>query len=486
MEEQRASSIPTGSRELCFLAASLVVGLGLANFTIFGGFYLGFAAAMTAVLGISWAYLHLSGCKGDGYTRSILILCILIAAGFCRSDDYFVKFVMLCFLSAGSNVAFSIMAGKNRHRPGSARSLFDAPRTLFRFGWGKMGGAIRGVADAFRSGSPLTQRSGAVLAGIAIAVPALAVVVPLLVSADAAFDGLVALLPDLNANEIFQTLFWGCLAALFYYARGVGLRHETVDAPAEKVRKGLSHLTVNTALGAVCAVYLVYLFSQLAYFVGGFAGILPDGYSAAQYARRGFFEMTCLCAIDLGLITFAVAQVSRRGEVHPSTRTLCLFIGLVTLFFAAASVAKMALYIDLYGLTRLRVLTMVIMVFLAVTTVLVCVWLFVPRLQYMKAVLLVGLAMGAAVVWLDIDTQVAKYNVNAYLSGELETVDFAHLRGLGDGAVPYIAELTQCADQAVASEAEAILEYWYAPTETDLRTWNIATAAAQEYLENDP
>ena len=77
----------------------------------------------------------------------------------------------------------------------------------------------------------------------------------------------------------------------------------------------------------------------------------------------------------------------------------------------------------LAGLTRLRLLTEVIMVFLAITTVLVAVWLFVPKMPYMKVVLLTALIIGAVVLWADVDTVVARYNVQAYQTKKLETVD---------------------------------------------------------------
>lgn len=230
-------------------------------------------------------------------------------------------------------------------------------------------------------------------------------------------------------------------------------------------------------------LYLVYLLSQLAYFVGGFSGILPQGYTAAEYARRGFFEMACLAAINLGLMTFGIGMVQRDVRAPGSTRGLCLFLGLVSEFLVAASVAKMGLYIGAYGLTRLRVLTMVIMGFLAVTTALVCVWLYVPKLQYMKAVMLVALGIGVAVLWADVDTQVAKYNVNAYLSGQLAAVDVGHLATLGPGAVPYVERLTGCGDPAVRSQATTCLQMWDLRDADDFREMTWFGQQAAEILE---
>ena len=360
--------LPAGSRELIFGLFAVLVGLFTANMVLYGGFRLGFAIAGVLSICLSWGYLHRAGCKTDGYSGALLVLSLIITAGFGWSADAFVKGWLFLFLLAGVNLALCLMAGQNRRSPGSVRSLFDAARTVFGFGLGQMDRSCRGVAVAFRSGGALTQRSGAVLAGLGIAVPALAVVIPLLIASDAAFEGLIELLPDFDLYEIFSTVVAGGLLGLFFYTRAVALRHGEVNDGQTREPKKLHVLTMSTALGAVCAVYLAYLFSQLAYFVGGFSGILPEGFTRAEYARRGFFEMTCLAGVNLALMTFGVGKVRHEGRTPGTTRMLCLFIGLVTEFLAASSAAKMMMYIGTYGLTRLRVLTMVIMVFLGITT----------------------------------------------------------------------------------------------------------------------
>ncbi len=478
----RRDWFPASNRELIFGLFTILFGLFAANMVLYGGFRLGFSIAGVLSMALSWGYLHRCGCKGSGYTTAILILCLVIAAGFGWSADPFVKFWLLLFLIVGVNLAFCLMAGRNRFTPGSARSLLDALRTAFTLGLGRMGMARRGIASAFRSGGILTQRSGAVLAGLGIAVPALAVVIPLLISSDAAFEGLVGLLPNFDLQEIGTTVLAGAPAGLFLYTRAVALVQEDPDATPEREHRTLQVLTMNTALGAVCAVYAAYLFSQLAYFVGGFSGILPEGFTRAQYARRGFFEMTCLAGVNLCLMTFGITKVRHTGRAPGSTRALCLFLGLVTEFLAASSAAKMAMYIGSYGLTRLRVLTMVIMGFLGITTALICVWLYLPKLPYMKAVLLTALAIGAAVLWLDVDTHVAKYNVEHYLSGDLADIDLGHLSSLGPGAVPYVQQLTECSDPDIRERARAVLEYWYISPAGDFRELTILGQRASEIL----
>ena len=478
----RKNWLDAGNRELIFLLLALVFGLFTANMVIFGGFALGFAIGSVLCTALSWAYLHRSGCRGNGYTAALLILSVIIAAGFGWSADSFVKGWLFLFLIAGVNLAFCLMAGRNRFTPGSARSLLDAART-WSLGLERMGMAGRGLKVAFRSGGALTQRSGAVLAGLGIAVPALALVIPLLISSDAAFEGLVDLLPDFDLFEIVATAVAGGLLALFTYARALALSQDDLPAPSGREPKRLQVLTMNTALGAVCAVYLAYLFSQLAYFVGGFSGILPEGFTRAEYARRGFFEMTCLAGINLALMTFGVGKVRRETRAPGSTRALCLFLGLVTEFLAVSSAAKMVMYIGSFGLTRLRVLTMVIMVFLGITTALICVWLYVPKLQYMKSVMLLALAIGAAVLWVDVDTQVAKYNVDHYLSGDLDIVDTYYLSTLGPGAVAHMERLTDCDDPIVRTMSTAYLRTWELYRPDDFRSMTCIEEKALEILE---
>ena len=100
----------------------------------------------------------------------------------------------------------------------------------------------------------------------------------------------------------------------------------------------------------------------------------------------------------------------------------------------------------------------------------------------MKAIVLTALLLGSIVVWADVDTVVACYNVRAYQSGALETVDISHLQSLSDGAVPYIYELTQDSDWAIANQAkEALARRERRDDEEDFRRWNIADAIADVF-----
>lgn len=476
-EMAQQPAFPTGKKELIFGLLILIGGMALCNFMIFGGFNLGFAVMSVFCIGCTSIYLFVSGHRPTLYSGALLLLSVVIALGFARSDDVFVKFVMLNFLFVGVNLGLCLTARKNLRNPGRFACIGDTFGTLFARGFGKMPEAGQGLMQAFHSSGTKGQKGGAFLLGLALCVPVLAVVIPLLVSADAAFNNLVNMLPEFDFGEFFPTVLLGSLLTFVLYTRGAALVHAPKKEVMPKAKKGMNAITVNTVLSGVAVVYVAYLISQTDYFFGGFSGTLPEVFSTAEYARRGFFEMAVLSGFNLGLITLGLWLIKK--ETTPGfTKTLCVFIGMVSLLLIATASAKMFLYIGTYGLTPLRVLTQIIMLFLAITTVVVMVWLFVPKLPYMKIVILAALLIGAVTFWVDVDTVVANYNADAYLSGKLETVDLAHLfYDIGPEAADAIdrlaAEAQEPAIQRAAREfAERNRERYKEETLEDFRSWN--------------
>ena len=481
-----APAFATGKRELRLWWVLLILSVLGADFALFGGFGLGFALIAISLIIVPWVYLKRSGRKISAYSASLLGLSILLAGSFFRSDDGFVKFVSVCFLLVSVPLALSLSAGKNRRDPKGLLSLLDAPRALLVLGVGRLPESMRGLILAEKAVGKSSKNRSAALVGLAVAVPLVAILLSLLSSADAAFEGLLDLIPEVDLGEPIAAIVCGCLSVPVLYTMCVALRHDQADPAAPRQSKGLHPVTVNTVLIAVCAVYLVYLSSQLAYFVGGLSGLLPEEYTLAQYARRGFFEMAILCLVNLGLMAAAVGLVSKQEDRAPLlTRILSLFVGIVTLFFVLTASAKMFLYIDSFGLTRLRVLTEVIMVFLALTTIFVSIWLFVPKFAYMKAVLLTALAMCSLTAWVDVDTVVAKYNVWAYQSGKMEFLDVYHLGELSQGAIPSLEALAADENEGISSSAKYCLQNDAAKMdEFDVRALTLSNLMARPILES--
>ncbi|MDR9824369.1 DUF4153 domain-containing protein, partial [Vibrio sp. FNV 38] len=61
----------------------------------------------------------------------------------------------------------------------------------------------------------------------------------------------------------------------------------------------IPNLGLLTGITPICVLYLIYVFSQMQYFVSAFAGLLPGDMIYSEYARRGFFELCAIAVINL-------------------------------------------------------------------------------------------------------------------------------------------------------------------------------------------
>ena len=144
----------------------------------------------------------------------------------------------------------------------------------------------------------------------------------------AAFEGLL--------NSVFKDLFTVAaqivvsvllLPLILSFAFSL-TKQRKQNAPL-KEGKGLDTAFITAFLGALSVVYLVYLFSQLAYFFNAFRGLLPEGYdfSYAEYARRGFFELCAVAGINLVLLMGAMLfSRKKEGRLPPRSRGSARFL----------------------------------------------------------------------------------------------------------------------------------------------------------------
>lgn len=64
-------------------------------------------------------------------------------------------------------------------------------------------------------------------------------------------------------------------------------------------------LMVCSALIPLCLIYILFFISQIGYYIDAFQKIIPSGYTAAEYARSGFFQLCAVASINLFVILFA-------------------------------------------------------------------------------------------------------------------------------------------------------------------------------------
>ncbi len=165
--------------EWIFGGLVLVFSWILCNGLLCAGANMGFALGALGLLGAIGGYLLARGHKPGAYSGILLILCALILAAFPRSADGLGKFWMVLVLMLIPGLAFCLVAGKNRFDPAGVCSLAEAPRSAVMLGLARLPDTFLGIGTATRSAGNKSRSFGAAGVGILVAVPLLAVLIPL-------------------------------------------------------------------------------------------------------------------------------------------------------------------------------------------------------------------------------------------------------------------------------------------------------------------
>jgi hypothetical protein len=326
------------------------------------------------------------------------------------------------------------------------------------------------------------RQARAVLAGVLIAVPLLAIFAALFASADQVFANVLENIFDFDAVRIVQhtffICFWGALTAgLLRW----GLIARPIAAPKMEYIP-TSPTPFAVALGLLDALFLLFVVVQLRYFFGGATLVeQTGGLTYAEYARSGFFELVTASALVLPVL-LALDHLTR-GGTPPQLRTVRQLTGLLLVLLAfvmASALERMRLYVDAYGLSATRLYATAFMVFL----VGVFVWfawtvLRGNRARFAFGALMHGLAVLAGLHVLNPDAFIVRTNLHR--PDAVVPFDAGYAASLGADAVPALLDAMPLLDQNDRCEvASRLLRRWSAPA--DWRTWNWSRAKAHRLV----
>ena len=268
-----------------------------------------------------------------------------------------------------------------------------------------------------------------------------------------------------NLGKWFGRLLLALVIFPFIYAVLWGVVHKKKlsDAPAGR-KTGCQIMPSAVSVTLLCVLgvfYLIYLFSQLAYFTDAFQGVFPQDYdnTVAAYAKRGFFETIAISAINLTVVALIALFTKREGRKRLPASVLLpvFFITAFSLFLLASAAFKMYIYMDCYGLTRLRVSASVFLLFVLIAWIAAVIRLLAPGFPFMRMVIVACFAIGIAVGYADIDRVVVSYNISAWQSGQLRELDLAMTEEMSDSIVPQLIGLLDSEDETVRQNAAVAL-----------------------------
>jgi hypothetical protein len=129
-----------------------------------------------------------------------------------------------------------------------------------------------------------------------------------------------------------------------------GCRAEKYSAALSGARK-VPCLAWTVISAVFCLFYAVFFIIQARYLLGAFSHTLPAGFTVAQYARQGFFQMCRIMALNF-LLVLLVAKTSDNytGAIKAAVTALLA----TSVLFAVVAMSKLVLYISCFGFTPLR------------------------------------------------------------------------------------------------------------------------------------
>lgn len=311
--------------------------------------------------------------------------------------------------------------------------------------FGSLGEIIRPFTDwaAFRKNRVKKGKDIGlyVVIGLCFSIPLFFIVFLLLVSADKVFFQMTeGIFENINFNDIFGVIF--TIVMMFFAAYWIMayLCKRTFSEEA-KVRK-----QTEAVLGIVVAlpVTILYLvFSCIQIFCLFLGNVNLDGYTYAEYAREGFFQLLVVCIINLVLVLVGHAYFKENAVL----KGILTVMSLCTYIMIASAAYRMILYIKNYYLTFLRIFVLwsLVVIFILLTGVIISIFKKqFPLFKYSMVVVTIcylGLSFSHPDYW------IAKCNVANMGSSSSDFFDadayedYSYLTHLSADAAPAFAEL---------------------------------------------
>lgn len=374
-------------------------------------------------------------------------LIIIFGTVFSVTANNFIKFLNIIFLlMSGMYWIYSIcIENKKIER----FFFFDMWKALIIMPFASFSKELKAITCSTGQ-SKLGNNIKLILIGLVVTMPLTLMVAMLLTSADRGVEEIL--------NLLYSSFIENSLIMIVQFAFGIpvacyifGMLYSNVNKKSKEILtneqcenkleriKIIPNLVMYSAVMPVCILYVIFFVSQLRYFISAFNGVLPEVYSYAEYARRGFFELFVISIINL-MILLLMNFLSKQTGDNKTTllKTYTVLLSVFTILIISSALSKMVMYISNYGLTPLRVYTSWFMVLLTIIFVIIIVKQFVSELCLAKYIIVTFVILFGFLSFSNVDGNIAKFNIRMYQSGNLNELDVEALCNLSDDALVYV------------------------------------------------
>lgn len=478
----RKKAYETSGVNMLFALLAAVLGYLLLKTGLYGTLGLGMTLWIVLLLSLTVAWFKVKKISISRAGLAYLSLLLPLGLYFTLSDNSNLKCLALFLLPVIYTYAVYTAVGRRETNRLDGHFVKDLNAALFVLPFTGLPASPSIAAGSLKKVKNV-KKVWYFLLGMVIMLPLLFLVLSML-SFDSAFSGLLAALPDLWQIDQVEIAKWlgGILLSFFLF----GFLYQLIHKKQEKsIKREVLYDIVpgSLALGAVIPLLLVYVlffFSQLAYFVSAFSGILPTEFTYAEYARKGFFELCTVSGINAAVMILLFLLTKRASQKTLAFRISMTLLSICSAVLIVISLQKMLMYITVYSLTPLRVYTSWFMLFLMIAFLAVTAKIWLPKLNIVKVLVLSLVSMFLILCYADTDRLIATYNAEQYTAGVSASLDEDTLWKLGASATP---ELIRVQQEKYSETVENELKRRERFGSRDLWDWNLAAWQADQALE---
>lgn len=307
------------------------------------------------------------------------------------------------------------------------KGWFIAPFVRIGRFFGCIGSLARAGGDA--------KRASSVRIGLLIGLPMVVVAALLLINADAALRFYVK--DSLNSAEsVIARAITAFIIAMLFYSFIFYMAYDKPKIESRPYSRIIPSAAAVTALMMLLVLYAVFAAFQFTYLTG-LKG-LPEGMTYSEYAVHGFNE---LCTVGcLNIAVFIILNTFSAKSKGLAACLCALMVCTVALVFCAGF--RLYMYIEAYGLTVRRILSLWFMAALLVFAVICIVKLYAPSLRLLRTMAVAFVALYMLLNLLNIDAIIAKTVLGrADATGYMSEEDALYLKyELSSDAAPVIEQ----------------------------------------------
>ena len=320
-----------------------------------------------------------------------------------------------------------------------------------------------------------------------IATPLVFIFGALFFAADAVFETWIKDSLTFDLTSLPGHLAWllgGAAAAAGLLWSGLATQQDAPSGPRLADERRLRSIETGVVLGSLVSLFALFVIIQVQYLFGGGEHVQAStGLTYADYARRGFFELVAVAALLLPVLLATDWARARNWRSLTTFRILGGLLVLLLIVVIASAFQRLNIYMDIYGLTPLRLYVAAALVWLAA----VFLWLLWSLLKERRDQFVIGAvltALVALVLLVAINPHATVAATNLARADQGREFDVPHALGLSADATPtLITGLDLLPDEDACQIASTMLERWDNP-ELELRSWNWARTSAREAVES--